>query len=74
MTAVALHAVAAEQGTLRLGEMELVYDTTRWRTESASDSSATMQPVGDVARKLDPVVVHRRPLGGGCGQLALAAW
>lgn len=61
--AFVLSPVAAEQGTLRLGEMELSYDTTRWRAEPASGNSATMRPIGDVARKLDPVVVDHSPAG-----------
>jgi hypothetical protein len=54
-------AAAAEPGALRLGEMELVYDTARWRVESAGENSVTLQPVGDAARTLDPVMVDRGP-------------
>jgi hypothetical protein len=60
----------AEAGTLRLGGMELTYDAARWRAEPVGDNAVTMRPIGEVARKLDPVVVDRRPISGGCGQLA----
>jgi hypothetical protein len=54
-------AAAAEQRALRLGEMELIYDAARWRVEPAGENSVTLQPVGDAARELDPVMVDRGP-------------
>jgi hypothetical protein len=54
-------AAAAEPCALHLGEMELVCDAARWRVEPAGENSVTLQPVGDAARKLDPVMVDRGP-------------
>ena len=54
---------ASEPGALRLGEMELVFDAARWRAEPAGENSVTLQPVGDAARKLDPVMVTSGPAG-----------
>jgi hypothetical protein len=62
----------AEPLTLRLGEMELVYDAARWRADATSDASVMMQPIGALATVLDPVRVTKAPDIGrdGCEGLA----
>jgi hypothetical protein len=50
---------AAEQQSLRLGKMELAYDAARWRAEATAEGSVTMQPIGAIADRLDPVHVGR---------------
>jgi hypothetical protein len=68
---MAAGAAAAEPRSHRLGEMELVYDAARWRAEPANGRSVTLQPIGEAAGKLDPVMVDRGPAGdGGCEHLA----
>jgi hypothetical protein len=41
--------------------MELVYDTTRWRALPAGEGALRMQPIGTIARRLDPVRVAMAP-------------
>jgi hypothetical protein len=64
-------AAAAEQRTLRLGELELAYDAARWRAEPIGENSVAMQPISATGGKRDPVMVDRTPVGeSGCTHLA----
>ena len=65
-------ASAAEPKTLQLGQMEVAYDAERWQAEPLGEASATMHPIGPIARKLDSIVITRVPVDGieGCRTLA----
>lgn len=63
---------AAQTHSVRLGNMELVYDASRWRPEPGGADEVAMHPIGDAGLKLDPVHISRFPGGGrqDCERLA----
>ncbi|RZI38760.1 hypothetical protein EGT07_32555, partial [Herbaspirillum sp. HC18] len=53
--------MAADPRSLRLGDVEVVYDGERWNAEAAGQDGFAMQPIGTAARKLDPVHISKVP-------------
>ena len=52
---------AAQTHSVRIGDMELVYDASRWRPEPGGSDEVAMHPIGPAGNKLDPVHVARFP-------------
>jgi hypothetical protein len=63
---------ATETKTLRLGRLELWYDAERWRETAAGENTVTMEPVGVLAGRRNPVRVTRAEASGesACEKLA----
>lgn len=54
-------AIAADSSTVSTGSLEITYDAERWRVDDQSADGFTMRPLGQLARKLDPVQVMKAP-------------
>jgi hypothetical protein len=72
VVALPMAVAATETKTLRIGGLELWYDAERWRADAAGADAVTMEPVGVLAGKLDPVRVTRASYSGddACERLA----
>ena len=65
----------AQTRSVRIGDLELDYDASRWRPEPGGADEIGMHPIGAAGDKLDPVHVARFPGSGreDCERLAAAA-
>jgi hypothetical protein len=52
---------AAQTHSVRIGDMELDYDASRWRPEPGGADEVAMHPIGAAGVKLDPVHLERFP-------------
>lgn len=71
--ALAAGSAIAADATVTLGDARVRYDDARWRA-LPSEGSVRFEPIGDAARKLDPVELHIADASASCTELASRAF
>lgn len=71
--ALAAGTAMAADAAITLGAARVRYDDTRWNA-LASEGGVRFEPIGDAARKLDPVKLHVAETPVSCAELASRAF